>query len=69
MAIVFDASRRRILVERYRGPRDGYIACPGGRIEPGETLGECLSRELAEGVGARIVGLEFLFLAENFFTY
>jgi ADP-ribose pyrophosphatase YjhB (NUDIX family) len=68
-AIMFDATRRRILVERYRGQRQAYSAFPGGMIEPGETLEECLSRELVEEVGARIVDLEFLFLAENFFSY
>jgi 8-oxo-dGTP pyrophosphatase MutT (NUDIX family) len=68
-AIIFDSAGRLILVERNPGVRKGYVAFPGGRIEPGETLGECITREIDEEIGATVLDFEFLFLVENFFAF
>ena len=42
---------RLLLVRRGRGPAQGEWSVPGGRVEPGETVGEAVVRELAEETG------------------
>jgi 8-oxo-dGTP pyrophosphatase MutT (NUDIX family) len=68
-AIIFDSSRRHLLVEKNLGAREEYVAFPGGGIELGETLQECITRELDEEIGAKIVDFNFLFLVENFIPF
>jgi 8-oxo-dGTP pyrophosphatase MutT (NUDIX family) len=68
-AIIFDTSRRHILVERNSGAREKYVAFPGGGIARGETLEECISREFREEFARTIRDLEFLFLAEDFMPF
>ncbi|MEL6447674.1 MAG: 8-oxo-dGTP diphosphatase MutT [Pseudomonadota bacterium] len=46
---------RVLLAERVRGGHgDGYWEFPGGKIEPGESPSEALTRELEEEIGVRI---------------
>ena len=42
---------RLLLVRRGQGPGAGSWSIPGGRVEPGETVGEAVVRELAEETG------------------
>ncbi|MCU1379984.1 MAG: hypothetical protein JWN29_2967 [Acidimicrobiales bacterium] len=42
---------RLLLVRRGRGVAAGEWSVPGGRVEPGETVGEAVVRELAEETG------------------
>jgi 8-oxo-dGTP pyrophosphatase MutT (NUDIX family) len=68
-AIVFDSTRSRILVERNSVAHEKYVAFPGGGIELGETLEECISREFSEEFGGKVHDFEFLFLVENFIPF
>lgn len=68
-AIIFDSARRRILVEKNLGARENYVNFPGGGIELGETLQECITREIMEEIGAWVRDFEFLFLVENFIRF
>lgn len=49
---------RVLLAMRGRPPAEGLFSLPGGRVEPGETLGEAALRELDEEVGvkAKLIG-------------
>lgn len=50
-AIVFDASRRLLVVQRGHEPAKGLWSVPGGKVEPGETDEQALAREIAEETG------------------
>ena len=49
-AVVVDDGRL-LLIRRGRGPAEGRWSVPGGRVEPGATVGEAVVRELAEETG------------------
>ncbi|MCJ7717781.1 MAG: NUDIX domain-containing protein [Anaerolineales bacterium] len=68
-AIIFDSTRQYILVERNLGAHENYDNFPGGGLELGETLQECISREMKEEIGATVLDFEFLFLVENFILF
>lgn len=52
--IVHDAAGRLLLVRRANDPGRGRWSLPGGRVEPGETDGTALVRELAEETGLNV---------------
>ena len=68
-AIIFDSTRCHILVEKNLDAREKYVNFPGGGIELGETLQECITREIMEEIGETIHDFEFLFLVENFILF
>ena len=68
-AIVFDSTRRNILVEKNLDAHEKYVNFPGGGIELGETLQECVSREMMEEIGGTVLDFDFLFLVENFILF
>ena len=58
-AVVTDAAGRVLLVKRGRDPQRRRWSVPGGRVEPGESLGEAAAREVLEETGLRVdVGRE-----------
>ena len=68
-ALIFDSTRRYILVEKNLDAREKYVNFPGGGIELGETLQECIAREIMEEIGMTVRDFEFLFLVENFILF
>src|SRR3712207_5235291 len=58
-----------LLVRHEKPGRDPYWVLPGGRLEPGETIPQCVEREVAEGTGlsARFSGVLYVseFLREG----
>ena len=58
-----------LLVRHQKPDRDPYWVLPGGRLEPGETIPECATREVAEetGLKARFAGVLYVgeFLREG----
>jgi 8-oxo-dGTP pyrophosphatase MutT (NUDIX family) len=67
--IVFDSTGRKILVERNLGAREKYVNFPGGVLELGETLEQCISREMIEEIAIPILNFKILFLVENFILF
>jgi ADP-ribose pyrophosphatase len=67
-----------LLVRQYRRALDRWtLEIPAGTLEPGETVEECLGRELAEEVGVEAGRVDFLltffpspgFLTEQVYLY
>ena len=48
VAVVVEREGALLLVRHQKPDRDPYWVLPGGRLEPGETIPGCASRELAE---------------------
>lgn len=44
-----------LIIQRGKSPRKGEWSIPGGRIEPGETENEAVSRELLEETGVTAI--------------
>ena len=53
-ALVFDGERRLLVVQA----QDGFWEIPGGGWEHGETLEQCLRRELGEELGAEVQSMD-----------
>ena len=55
VAVIWN-DQSKILIDRRRkeGPMGGLWEFPGGKIEPGETVEECIKREIQEELGIEI---------------
>jgi ADP-ribose pyrophosphatase YjhB (NUDIX family) len=53
-AIVHDAEGRLLLIKRGHAPGAGLWSLPGGRVEPGETDIQAVTRELLEETGLSV---------------
>ncbi|WP_326644529.1 NUDIX domain-containing protein [Streptosporangium sp. NBC_01755] len=54
-AIILDGAGRMLLVRRGRPPGMGLWSIPGGRVEPGESDPEAVTREVLEETGLVVV--------------
>jgi 8-oxo-dGTP diphosphatase len=53
-AIVTDEQGRLLMIQRGHDPGAGLWSIPGGRIEPGETDGQALVREMLEETNLQV---------------
>lgn len=53
-AAVIEAGGRYLITRRVKGHLEGFWEFPGGKVRPGETLPECLRREVKEELGVEI---------------
>ncbi|MDP2091299.1 MAG: NUDIX domain-containing protein [Candidatus Gracilibacteria bacterium] len=49
-----------LLIKKARGPYIGMYDLPGGGIEYGETISECLKREIYEETGTQLLNCNFI---------
>jgi len=68
-AIIVNSEHDHFLAEKNLGTRDQYLNFIGGRVELGETLEACIKREMQEETSAKVIRMEYLFVAENFITF
>lgn len=68
-AVIFDKSQKHILVEQNPTVIDAFSNFIGGGLKFGETLQECIEREIYEEIGTKPTSVKKLFTIENFFTY
>lgn len=57
--IVAVVNQGRILLARNRGYRVGFMSVLAGFVEPGETLEECVAREVQEEAGIRVHNIRY----------
>ena len=68
-AIIFNHAQDKILIENNFGNKAQWVNFIGGGVETGETLQECIARELAEETDAQIAHIQHLFVVENIFYH
>jgi 8-oxo-dGTP pyrophosphatase MutT (NUDIX family) len=67
-AIITNANKDKFLVEKNLNEPGQFLNFIGGGLELGETLDECLMREIMEETGLAISRMDYLFFVENFIT-
>ncbi len=70
VAVIWN-DREQILIDRrlQKGVMGGLWEFPGGKIEPSETLEECIKREIYEELGIDIEVGEHLITVEHVYTH
>lgn len=69
VAVIWN-DQKQILIDRRRpeGAMGGLWEFPGGKIEPGETIQECIQREISEELGIVIEVGEHLITIDHSYT-
>ncbi|AFY32002.1 8-oxo-dGTP diphosphatase MutT [Calothrix sp. PCC 7507] len=69
VAVIWN-EQEQILIDRRRpeGAMGGLWEFPGGKIEPGETIEECIQREISEELGIEIAVGEHLITIDHTYT-
>ncbi|MBD2455541.1 8-oxo-dGTP diphosphatase MutT [Nostoc sp. FACHB-87] len=69
VAVIWN-DQQQVLIDRRRqqGAMGGLWEFPGGKIEPGETIEECIRREIAEELGIEIVVKDHLITIDHTYT-
>lgn len=60
--IIENGDREILVIER---TDNGRLGIPAGALEEGETIEECIIREVREETGLRIIGLEVIGISSN----
>lgn len=69
VAVIWN-DQKQILIDRRRpeGAMGGLWEFPGGKVEPGETIQECIQREISEELGIVIEVGEHLITIDHTYT-
>lgn len=70
VAVLWNA-QQQILIDRRRpeGPMGGLWEFPGGKVEPGETIEDCIKREIKEELGIEIEVGNHLITIEHLYAH
>jgi 8-oxo-dGTP pyrophosphatase MutT (NUDIX family) len=68
-AIILNRERDELLIERNSGIGYEFSNFLGGAVEVGETLLDCIDRELKEETNTTIKRADYLFVVENYFSH
>ena len=68
-AIITNAAQDRFLVEKNHSEPGQVLNFSGGVLELGESLDQCLKREIMEETFVSISRMDYLFFVENFITH
>lgn len=70
VAVIWN-QHQQILIDRRlpQGVMGGLWEFPGGKIEPGETIEECIEREIKEELGIEIAVGEHLITIDHTYTH
>ncbi|MDR1785693.1 MAG: NUDIX domain-containing protein [Spirochaetaceae bacterium] len=67
--IIPDEAGRALFIRRAKEPRAGFLALPGGFIDPGERAEEAALRECAEETALALTDLRYLASFPNIYVY
>lgn len=67
--VIEDADGRILFERRAKEPRRGFLAFPGGFVDPDETAEEAAARECLEETGASPATLEYIASFPNTYEY
>lgn len=67
--IITDKNHNILLEVRAKEPRKGFLALPGGFVDPDETAEEAAIRECKEEIGAEVKNVRFLCSFPNTYEY
>ena len=72
VAVIWNTSQNNtVLIDRRKpeGLLGGMWEFPGGKVEPGETIPECIEREIQEELGIKITVDEFLMTIDHAYSH
>jgi ADP-ribose pyrophosphatase YjhB (NUDIX family) len=67
--IIEDREGRVLFIRRGKEPRKGFLALPGGFVDPGESAEEAARRECLEETSLQAEGLRYVTSAPNNYVY
>lgn len=67
--VAADESGRVLFIRRAKKPREGFLALPGGFVDPDESLESAARRECSEEIGRAPSSLEYLGSFPNTYEY
>lgn len=67
--VIVDSDHRILLEKRAKEPRKGFLAFPGGFVDPDETAEEACFRECEEEIGVKPVSIKYLASFPNTYEY
>ncbi len=69
IALIFNPDNQLLVTRRKHDPAKGTLDLPGGFAEPGETMEECLIREVGEELNIELVYLRYFASFPNTYKY
>ena len=69
IALIFNKGNEILVTKRKYNPAKGLLDFPGGFAEPGETIEECLIREIREELNLSIASTTYFCSVPNTYTY